>query len=153
MGDVSPNGTDCVEGTEVLQFVDATRGTYKKVVVSDGRVTGAIFLGDASTVGAVTQLFDRGAAAPHDRLALLFDGGRSADAQTPARIPDRATICRCNGVTKGAITACWFDGARSTDEVAARTRATTGCGTCRDTVDGIVRWLADAAAEERIDCA
>jgi assimilatory nitrate reductase electron transfer subunit len=26
--------------------------------------------------------------------------------------------------------------------VATRTRATTGCGTCRDAVRGIVEWLA-----------
>lgn len=149
MGDVSPANSDCDDDTEVLQFVDAARGTYKKVVVRHGRVSGAILLGDVSTVGTVTQLFDRSALAPHDRLALLFDGGRSAEAQTPARIPDRATICRCNGVTKGAITECWFDGARSTDDVATRTRATTGCGTCRDTVDGIIDWLAASAAAEK----
>jgi hypothetical protein len=29
-------------------------------------------------------------------------------------------------------------------EIAARTRATTGCGTCRDAVEGIVAWLAAA---------
>ena len=94
------------------------------------------------------------ALAPPDRLTLLFAGIGGADAtETPARIPDRATICRCNGVTKGAITACWLAGARSTGDVAERTRATTGCGTCRDTVDGLVRWLAASATEPRSDCA
>jgi hypothetical protein len=32
------------------------------------------------------------------------------------------------------------------EEIAARTRATTGCGTCRDAVEGIVAWLAAADA-------
>lgn len=153
MGDVMRDAAACDGDVEVLQFVDATRGTYKKLVLREGRVAGAILIGDVATVGAVTQLYDRGAAAPHDRLALLFPTAAAADAQTPARIPDRATVCRCNGVTKGAITACWIDGARTTAEVAAVSRATTGCGTCRSTVDGIVDWLAAAAAEERSDCA
>jgi hypothetical protein len=34
----------------------------KKLVVRDGRLTGAILLGDTRAVGTITQLFDRGAA-------------------------------------------------------------------------------------------
>jgi assimilatory nitrate reductase electron transfer subunit len=59
-------------------------------------------------------------------------------------LPGRATICQCNGVTKAGICAAWQDGARRVEEIAARTRATTGCGTCRDAVEGIVGWLAAA---------
>jgi assimilatory nitrate reductase electron transfer subunit len=40
--------------TQVLRFVDATRGTYKKVVIRHDRLVGAILLGDSSTVGTVT---------------------------------------------------------------------------------------------------
>jgi len=155
MGEVDVDVAGTVDGSdaEVLQFVDPVRGTYKKVVIRDGRITGAILLGDVSTAASVMQLFDRGSLAPPDRLTLLFAGMGGSDAtQTPARIPDRATVCRCNGVTKGAITACWLAGARTTEDVAERTRATTGCGTCRDTVDGIVSWLA-STAETRSDCA
>jgi assimilatory nitrate reductase electron transfer subunit len=32
------------------------------------------------------------------------------------------------------------------DAIASCTRATTGCGTCRPAVDGIVDWLAAADA-------
>jgi hypothetical protein len=35
----------------------------------------------------------------------------------------------------------WDDGARSTADVATRTRATTGCGGCTDAVGGILQWL------------
>ena len=42
-----------------------------------------------------------------------------------------------------AICSAWQDGARTTAEVAARTRATTGCGGCRDVVAGLVEWLAE----------
>ena len=133
---------------EVLSFTDPARGTYKKVVLRDDRVVGAILLGSIDTVGTVTQLFDRGAQAPVDRLSLLFAGrGGPAPVENPARIPDRATVCQCNGVTKGAITACVLAGARSVPEVAAATRATTGCGSCTGSVEGIVGWLVAADAE------
>jgi assimilatory nitrate reductase electron transfer subunit len=132
-------------GAEVVQFVDPARGTYKKVVIRDNRLVGAILLGQIGTVGTVTQLFDRGSPVPPDRLSLLFTGRTAATAaENPAHLPDRTTICQCNGVTKGAITQCWLAGARDIADVVAQTRATTGCGTCRPAVEGVVDWLAAA---------
>ena len=135
------------EDVEILQFADAARGTYKKVIIRDGRVIGAILLGETSTAGTLTQLYDRAAPLPSDRLSLLFhrmDGPAVGD--TPVRMPDAATVCQCNNVTKGQIRACWEQGARTADEVAAKTRASTGCGGCRDALEGIVGWLDSQAA-------
>ncbi|HEU5160277.1 MAG TPA: FAD-dependent oxidoreductase [Streptosporangiaceae bacterium] len=132
------------EDVEVMQFADAARGTYKKVVIREDRVIGAILLGETSTAGTLTQLYDRAAPLPADRLALMFHGLTAAPAaDSPVRMPDAAEVCNCNSVTKGQIRACWEDGARTVEEVTSRTRATTGCGTCADAVAGIVRWLAD----------
>jgi assimilatory nitrate reductase electron transfer subunit len=133
---------------ETVQFFDPVRGTYKKVVIRDERLVGAILLGDTSTVGTLTQLFDRGTPVPADRLALLFGRFAPERSDTPRHLPDRATVCQCNGVTKGSITACWLAGARSVAGVAAATRATTGCGGCTDVVAGIVDWLAEADPDE-----
>jgi assimilatory nitrate reductase electron transfer subunit len=131
-------------GVEVVRFTDHSRGVYQKLVVRGGRLTGAILLGDTRTVGTITQLLDRAAALPADRASLLMvrRNAPATAAQSPAMLPGRATICHCNGVTKAGICAAWQDGARRVEEIAARTRATTGCGTCRDAVEGIVGWLA-----------
>ena len=59
-------------------------------------------------------------------------------------MPGSATVCHCNYVSKSAIQSCWLAGARDVRAVAAATRATTGCGTCRDAVEGILGWLAAA---------
>ncbi|MFI0450027.1 FAD-dependent oxidoreductase [Actinomadura sp. 6N118] len=127
---------------EVMQFADASRGTYKKVVIRDDRVIGAILLGETSTAGTLTQLYDRAAPLPADRLSLFFPGmGGVQTADSPVRMPDAATVCHCNNVSKGQIRTCWEKGARSAAEVAAETRASTGCGGCRDALEGIVAWL------------
>ncbi|SHH44411.1 assimilatory nitrate reductase (NADH) beta subunit [Jatrophihabitans endophyticus] len=135
---------------EVVRFSDTARGVYQKLVVRDGRLTGAILLGDTRTVGTVTQLYDRGALLPPDRSALLLPrrAGATEAVESPTALPATATVCQCNGVTKGAIVSAWQDGARTAADVAARTRATTGCGTCRDTVCGLVEWLAAADPDE-----
>lgn len=133
-------------GGDVIRFTDPARGVYQKLVVRDGRLAGAILLGDTRTAGTLTQLFDRGAALPADRGSLLVPRLDAAVpvADSPVMMPGQATVCHCNGVTKAAICAAWQDGARDAEQVAARTRACTGCGTCRDAVEGIVTWLAAA---------
>lgn len=129
-------------GTEQLTFADPARGTYARLAIDAGRLTGAILLGDNPAVGTVIQLFDRGAPVPPDRRSLLL--GRSGGVVTrdsPALIPDAATVCQCNSVTKGTLVDAWRAGAHTVEAMAAASRATTGCGTCRDAVAGIVEWL------------
>jgi assimilatory nitrate reductase electron transfer subunit len=143
MGDVHGEESD---DTEVVTFTDPARGTYQKLVLRDDRIVGAILLGDTRPAGTLTQLFDRGGPAPPDRAALLLDTRRDA-VDKPGRLPDRSTICQCNGVTKGAIRASWQAGARTVADVVRATRATTGCGTCRDRVCGLLDWLSGADPE------
>lgn len=129
---------------EVVRFSHRARGTYRKLVIRDGRLVGAILLGTTDAVGTLTQLFDRGGPLPGDRAGLLFPGLSGAPvADSPVLMPDAARVCQCNNVTKGQIRACWEAGARDVAGVAAATRATTGCGTCRDAVEGIVGWLCE----------
>lgn len=138
MGDAT-----CNEG-EVVTFADPARGTYAKLVVRQDRLTGAIMLGDNPTIGTVIQLFDRGGRVADPRSLLLgrAPADRSAMSEgSPALIPDAAVICQCNTVTKGALVRCWRNGARSTSDLVAGTRAGTGCGTCVDAIEGIARWL------------
>ncbi|MFF0247416.1 FAD-dependent oxidoreductase [Streptosporangium sandarakinum] len=128
---------------EIVRFSHRTRGTYRKLVIRDGRLVGAILLGETPAVGTVTRLFDHGGPLPADRAGLLFPGLAGAAADSPVRMPDTARVCQCNNVTKGRIRSCWESGARDVAAVAAATRATTGCGSCRDAVEGIVGWLCE----------
>lgn len=144
MGDA----TDAGPGDEELTFADPARGTYARLRIRDERLTGAILLGDNPAVGTVVQLFDRGAPVPADRRSLLlgraFGAAPAAPAASPALMPDAATVCQCNDVSKGALVACWRSGARTVAELSTATRAATGCGGCRDAVAGIADWLAEA---------
>jgi assimilatory nitrate reductase electron transfer subunit len=120
-------------GGEVVRFTDPARGVYQKLVVRNGKLTSAILLGDTRAAGTLTQLADRGTVLPADRASLLSVRRESPAADT--------TICRCNGVTRADLRSAWQNGARDTAQVAAMTRATTGCGTCREAVEGVVAGL------------
>lgn len=132
---------------EVLCLSDPTGGRYAKLVLRDDRVSGAIVLGAPDAAAAITQLYDRGIPAPSDRLALLLGRalppGASA-AHSPADLPAATTVCRCNTVSKSQLVKAWRGGARGVAGLAQSTRATTGCGGCRDTVTAIADWLATA---------
>ena len=60
---------------EVVQFSEAKRGTYKKLIVRDGRLVGGILLGDINKAPYLMQAFDRNTPLPEQRLQLLFDIG------------------------------------------------------------------------------
>jgi assimilatory nitrate reductase electron transfer subunit len=146
--DLAAMGASTEGDGELLTFTDPARGTYAKLLVRDNRLAGAIMLGDNPAVGTVIQLFDRGAPVPADRRSLLLGRGQPPVTDSPALVPDAAAICQCNSVTKGALVAAWRGGAHSVAEVVAATRATTGCGTCRDAVCGIVDWLSTVDSVE-----
>lgn len=133
---------------EVLCLTDPTRGRYAKLVVREDRVTGAILLGAPDAAASITQYYDRGVPIPADRLAVLL--GRAlpsgaATASSPADLPASAVVCRCNSVTKGRLVEAFRAGATGVTEMASATKATTGCGSCRDAVRGITDWLTETS--------
>src|SRR5690606_34909867 len=81
---------------EVVTFADPARATYHKVVIRDRRLIGAIMIGDNTTVGTVTQLFDRGTPVSGDPRSLLFGG--SGGGASVTSLSAGSTVCRCNGV-------------------------------------------------------
>lgn len=152
-GDLAAEPWSAPAGTEVVALADPARGVYVKAVVRDDRVVAATVVGAALTASELLLMVDRGTPAPAGRAALLLPGERGAAsvADDPTRIPDRATICRCNGVTKGAVVTAFGRGARTVSTLAEQTRATTGCGSCTETCAGLLRWLADADAPPAAD--
>ncbi|MBN0039014.1 NAD(P)/FAD-dependent oxidoreductase [Cellulosimicrobium cellulans] len=129
---------------------DPAAGRHVEVVVADGLLVGATCVG-APDVGAdLTATYARRVPVPADPAHLLLRpvAQAPAPASSPTHMPDRTTVCTCNGVTKGDVVGCWHDGARSVDDVARATRATTGCGGCKDVVCGLVDWLEKADPEQ-----
>jgi nitrite reductase (NADH) large subunit len=136
------------ERDEIVQFIEPRRGTYKKLIVRDGRLVGAILMGDISKAAFLMQAFDRDSPLPDERLSLLFDLGTPAQAVTLDEMPNDQQVCNCNGVSKGAIGACVATGARTPKAVMAATRAGMGCGSCKGLVGELVAHFCGGELEE-----
>jgi nitrite reductase (NADH) large subunit len=144
MGIVEPELPD----DEVVQFSEPKRGTYKKLIIRNGRLVGGMLLGDIGKAPFLMQAFDRHTPLPEERLQLLFDIGAPAPRVTLLEMSADTQICNCTGVTKRQIVACVNSGKRNPKAVMEATRAGTGCGSCRPLVTEIVEWACDGEVEE-----
>ncbi|MEP6716926.1 MAG: nitrite reductase large subunit NirB [Terriglobia bacterium] len=144
MGIVDPQTPD----DEVVQFSEPKRGTYKKLIIRDGRLVGGILLGDIGKAAYLMQAFDRNTPLPEERLQLLFDIGDPPKQVTFAEMSANTQVCNCNGVSKGTILACVTSGRRNARAVMDATRAGMGCGSCKSMVAEIVEWACGGETEE-----
>ena len=132
---------------EIVQWVEPRRGRYKKLVIRDGKLVGAILLGETGATARLMQLFERGGPLPDEREQLLFEmGAPVVNGATLEVMPDAATVCNCNAVNKGTIRKCVLGGTREVADVMRSTRAGTGCGSCKTLVREIVEWTLDSAS-------
>lgn len=119
------------EEDDVLQIVQDRKDAYRKLIVRDSRLVGAILVGDTSAAGTLVQYFDRGDLLPEDPLELLCSS---------AGAPDPATrlVCNCHKVTEGQLCDAVAAGADSVEALSAATKAGTGCGSCRSELSQIL---------------
>ena len=144
------------DGAEDIVLRDAARGVYKRVVVKDDRVVGAVLYGDTTDGNWYFDLLKRSEDVTEIRDALIFgqafaSGGGQADPKAAvAALPDDAEVCGCNGVSKGQVSACIADGAGTLDAVRATCKASASCGSCTGLVETLLTIsLGDEYAGER----
>ena len=138
-GDFS-GGEDC----EDIVMRDASRGVYKRVIVKDNKVLGAVLYGDTADGSWYFDLMKKGEDVSEIREALIFgqafaSGGALADPNAAvAALSDDAEICGCNGVSKGAVVQCITGGAHSLDAVRSGCKASASCGSCTGLVESLL---------------
>ena len=133
------------EGTEDIVFRDASRGVYKRIVIRDDKIEGAVLYGDAADGAWYFQLMKDEADISDLRDTLIFGqafvgGAQNADPNAAvAALADDAEVCGCNGVTKGDIlTVIAEHGLTSLDDVKAHTKASASCGGCSGLVEQVL---------------
>jgi nitrite reductase (NADH) large subunit len=131
-------------GAEDIVLRDASRGIYKRVVVREDRIVGAVLYGDTADGNWYFDLLRRGESVSDIRDALIFgqafaSGGGQVDPKAAvAALSDEAEICGCNGVTKGQVVACIGTGAHSLDAVRSGCKASASCGSCTGLVETLL---------------
>ncbi|MEZ5687702.1 MAG: nitrite reductase large subunit NirB [Caenibius sp.] len=132
------------EDVEDIVMRDASRGIYKRIVIQDNRIAGAVLYGDTADGNWYFDLLKKGEDISDIREALIFgqafaSGGALADPNAAvAALSDDAEICGCNGVSKGAVVSCINSGAHSLDAVRSTCKASASCGSCTGLVESLL---------------
>lgn len=125
-----------------IVFEDTMKGIYKRINVStDGKyLLGGILIGDADAYNMLLQTVKNKVILPPNPEDLLL-GARGGQAEGGAGVlglPDEATICSCENVSKAAICNAVIDGHETMDAVKKCTKAATCCGGCAPMVKDLI---------------
>jgi len=131
------------QGREDIVFRDPARGVYRRLVIENNVIIGAVMYGDTADsnwfFGLIKDKTD--IAGMRDTLIFgpAFQGGAPSDPLAAvAALPRDAEICGCNGICKGTIEDAIAAGATDLAAIKATTKASASCGTCTGLVEQVL---------------
>lgn len=140
-------------GTRALRIQDDVAGTYKKIVIKNGKLVGAVLFGDTADGSELFSIMKKGESIEGKEKELLLGfspaagGGGSSASDRLAAMADDEIVCGCNGVSKGAIAdAVQNKGCNTFASLKACTKASASCGGCKPQVEGLLKLFAGDAA-------
>lgn len=134
-------------GSKALRYQDEVEGVYKKLVLQDDLLIGAVLFGDTTDGARLFSIIKNKENIKGREKELLL--GISADSFSSTQedrlesMQDDEIICGCNGVSKGTIVdAIKSGGCTSVGQIKACTKASASCGGCKPIVEGILQLYA-----------
>jgi ferredoxin-nitrate reductase len=125
---------------ESIVLSDIASRYYKRCVVHRNRLVGALLVGDISELATYRNWIEDQLELDDMRSRILRSGG-DGHAMEP---PKGRLVCSCHNVGEENLRDAIRDGCNDLDTLCARSRAGTGCGSCRSEVDAVLRRSARA---------
>lgn len=133
------------------QLLTARRDkAYRKIVLRNGRIVGAVGVGSFPELPRVQEaIFKRRRIWQRQRHRFQVEGTLWPPPENTdvAQWPAGAIVCSCVGVTRGELTQAARRGCVTAEILAAATRASTVCGSCRR----MVAEIAGAPPEPHVE--
>src|SRR6185295_1262353 len=134
---------------EVIVYREPKRGVYKKLIIRDEKLAGAILLGEIDTYTLLMQHFLGGTPVSARRADLLFLPAEGPSMLQALDMPDAFQVCNCNGVSKKAIVEAIKTGCTTVTKVGSCTKAGTGCQSCKPLIGELIAAYRDAGVEDK----
>jgi ferredoxin-nitrate reductase len=116
---------------EEIIFVDKAKRYYKKCIVQNDKLIGAILIGDKTEFLEFKNLIQNGIELSEKRLDLLRSGKKAEPVLGKL-------VCSCNSVGQGNLEAKIRNGCSDFQQLCNETGAGSGCGSCRAEVKMIL---------------
>ncbi|RTE02104.1 nitrite reductase large subunit NirB [Paenibacillus whitsoniae] len=138
------------EGTKAIRIHDEFTGVYKKVVIQDNKIIGAVLFGDTADGTRLMQMIrEETDISGMAKTSILTDSSSGGAASGVADMKDDAIICGCNGVTKGTICSAIKEQSLTTvEEVKNCTTASRSCGGCKPLVSDLLAFTLGASYDK-----
>jgi ferredoxin-nitrate reductase len=128
-------------GYEEVVFTDKAKRYYKKCIIQQDRLVGAILIGDKSEFLEFKELIANKTELSEKRLQLLRSGNKADPVLGKL-------ICSCNNVGSENIGKKIAEGCDNMKDLCAATGAGTGCGSCRPEVKRLLEEGLKKMAEQ-----
>jgi ferredoxin-nitrate reductase len=116
---------------EEVVFIDKAKRYYKKCIIQQDRLVGAILIGDKTEFTEFRQLIENRMELSEKRLELLRSGKK-------AEPVIGKLVCSCAGVGEGNIINKISEGCHELNALCQSSGAGMGCGSCRPEVKAIL---------------
>ncbi len=127
------------QDTKAYRYQDDFNGVYKKVLVRENKIIGAVLFGDTTDGSRLFQLIRNSADASELKSMFAPSQGEKSASQVESMAGDEL-ICGCNGVTKDAIVqAIQEQGLDSVEAIKGCTGASRSCGGCKPLVQDLLQ--------------
>jgi ferredoxin-nitrate reductase len=120
------------EGYEEILFIDRSQRYYKKCIIKEDRLVGAVLVGDKSEFAEFRMLIESGIELSERRMQLLRSGQRAEPVLGKL-------LCACNQVGEGNLQKHIDDGCDSLQELCKRSGAGLGCGSCKPEIQRLIK--------------
>ncbi|MEK5398507.1 nitrite reductase large subunit NirB [Paenibacillus sp. FSL K6-2859] len=130
----------------VISNKDEWKRTYKKILLKNNVIVGAVLFGDVTESANLQKLVKQSAIMTDEIYTEVMGtgccGGGAKKSTSVEAMADEEIVCGCNGVTKKAIVdAVTEHGFTTVDEIKACTGATRSCGGCKPVVEQILQFV------------
>lgn len=116
---------------EEVIFIDKSKRYYKKCLIHNDRLIGAILIGDKSEFLEFKDLISNKIELSDKRLELLRSGKKGEPVIGKL-------VCSCGSVGEGNLTGKIKEGCKTMEQLCQATGAGMGCGSCRPEVKAIL---------------
>lgn len=117
---------------EEILFIDKSKRYYKKCIIKDDRLVGAILIGDKSEFAEFKTLIEDRIELSERRMQLLRSGKRTEPVLGKL-------VCSCNQVGAGNLQKLLDDGCTELGDICRRSGAGLGCGSCKPEIQQMIR--------------
>jgi ferredoxin-nitrate reductase len=120
------------EGYDEILFIDKASRYYKKCIIKDDRLVGAILVGDKTEFAEFKNLIENKVELSEKRLQLLRSGRKSDPVMGKL-------VCSCNQVGEGNLDRLIDHGHKNLNALCEHSGAGSGCGSCKPEIQEILK--------------